>query len=133
MAVAAELAQLLAQLADLGAQLAGARHAAQDRAQALDSDRLHHVAGGAQSHRLHRPRAVKQLPKWHAALLSPRSVSALPFFPLAWCVQHLARPSGRARASPSSPPRARPARLFLCYLRPSERHMAAVMLCLVLA
>ena len=54
MAEAAELAQLVAQLADLGAQLAGARHAAQDRAQALDIDRLHHVVGGAQAQRLHR-------------------------------------------------------------------------------
>ncbi len=53
MAVAAELAQLLAQLADLGAQLAGARYAPQDRAQPLDVHRLHHVVGGAEAQRLH--------------------------------------------------------------------------------
>ena len=36
------------------AQLAGARHAAQDRLQALDVDRLHQVVGGAQAQRLDR-------------------------------------------------------------------------------
>ena len=44
----------LAQLADLLAQLAGARHAAQDRVQALDVDRLHQVVGGAEAQRLRR-------------------------------------------------------------------------------
>jgi hypothetical protein len=53
-AVAAELAQLLAQLADLGAQLAGARHAAQDRTQPLDVDGLHQVVARAQAQRLDR-------------------------------------------------------------------------------
>ena len=52
MAEAAELAQLVPQLADLGAQLAGARHPAQDGLQALDVDRLDHVVGGAQAQRL---------------------------------------------------------------------------------
>jgi hypothetical protein len=52
-AVAPELSQLLAQLADLGAQLASARHAPQHRAQPLDVHRLHHVIGGAQAQRLH--------------------------------------------------------------------------------
>jgi len=51
---AAELAQLVAQLADLGAQLARARHAPQDRLQALHVHRLHHVVGGPQAQRLHR-------------------------------------------------------------------------------
>ena len=54
MPVAAELAQLVAQLADLGAQLPRARHAPQDGAQPLDVDRLHHVVGRSQAQRLHR-------------------------------------------------------------------------------
>ena len=52
MAEAAELAQLVAQLADLRPQLAGARHAAQDRLQPLDVDGLHHVVGRAEAQRL---------------------------------------------------------------------------------
>ncbi len=51
MAEAAELAQLVAQLADLGAQLAGARHAPQDGAQALDVDGLHQIVRRARAQR----------------------------------------------------------------------------------
>src|SRR5215510_4579333 len=45
----AELAQLVSQFADLGAQLAGLRYPAQDRLQPLDVDRLHQIVGRAQA------------------------------------------------------------------------------------
>ena len=54
MAEAAEPAQLLAQVADLGAQLVRARHALEDRAQPLDVDRLHDVVGRARAQRVDR-------------------------------------------------------------------------------
>jgi hypothetical protein len=53
-AEAPEPAQLVAQLADLGPQLAGARHAPQDRLEPIHVDRLHHVVGGAEAERFHR-------------------------------------------------------------------------------
>ena len=48
-------------------------------------------------------RALNQLLQGRTRGLSPRSVSALPFFPLAQLLQVLRRPCGRARA-PSPPP-----------------------------
>ncbi len=53
-AEAPEAAQLVAQRADLRAQLAAARHARQHRLQALQVDRLGEVIGGAQAQRLDR-------------------------------------------------------------------------------
>src|SRR3954468_16952693 len=46
-----EPAQLVAQLADLGAQLAGLGDAPQDRLQPLDVDRLHQLSGRPQPKR----------------------------------------------------------------------------------
>ena len=54
MAEAAELAQLIAQLADLGAQFPGLGHAPQDRLEAFHVHGLHQVVGRAQAQRLDR-------------------------------------------------------------------------------
>src|SRR3954470_9113835 len=47
-----EPAQLVAQLADLSAELPGLGHAPQDRLQALDVDLLHQIVGRTQAKRL---------------------------------------------------------------------------------
>src|SRR5207247_11276474 len=57
-------------------------------------------------------RALNGLEKAARVPLSPGHVSALPFFPLARCMQEPPRPSGRARASSPPPHRGPPGTAF---------------------